>query len=43
MDADEILVLQDGKVSETGTHETLIRNPNSLYSKLWTAQNHNNI
>lgn len=42
MDADEILVLQNGRVSESGTHETLIRNPDSLYSKLWTAQNRNN-
>ncbi|GJQ70213.1 ABCB7 [Trypoxylus dichotomus] len=41
MDADEILVLQNGKVSESGTHQTLIQNPNSLYSKLWIAQNHN--
>ncbi|KAK9746928.1 ABC transporter [Popillia japonica] len=40
MDADEILVLQNGKVTESGTHETLIKNGNSLYSKLWAAQHH---
>lgn len=40
MDADEILVLDNGRVSERGTHSTLIKNPNSLYSKLWEAQNH---
>lgn len=39
MDADEIIVLEDGKVSERGTHTTLIQNPNSLYYKLWQAQN----
>ncbi|KRT84924.1 ABC transporter ATP-binding protein [Oryctes borbonicus] len=41
MDADEILVLENGQVSESGTHQTLIQNPNSLYNKLWIAQNHN--
>jgi ATP-binding cassette subfamily B (MDR/TAP) protein 7 len=40
MDADEILVLENGRVSETGSHEILLQNPNSLYSKLWKAQNH---
>ncbi|KAJ3654714.1 hypothetical protein Zmor_013885 [Zophobas morio] len=42
MDADEILVLENGKVSEKGTHATLIQNPDSLYFKLWKAQNHEN-
>lgn len=40
MDADEILVLENGKVSERGTHVSLIQNPSSLYYKLWKAQNH---
>ncbi|XP_049822475.1 iron-sulfur clusters transporter ABCB7, mitochondrial [Aethina tumida] len=39
MDADQIFVLEHGQISETGTHETLISNPNSLYSKLWCTQN----
>lgn len=39
MDADEILVLQDGRVFERGTHNELIRNPESLYYRLWHAQN----
>lgn len=39
MDADEILVLQNGRVSERGTHTTLIRNPETLYYRLWHAQN----
>ncbi|KAL3282588.1 hypothetical protein HHI36_005764 [Cryptolaemus montrouzieri] len=39
MDADEILVLQEGKVIESGTHSNLIKIPQSLYSKLWNVQN----
>lgn len=38
MDADEILVLDGGKLAEQGTHSDLISTPNSLYSKLWEAQ-----
>ncbi|KAK4879524.1 hypothetical protein RN001_007670 [Aquatica leii] len=38
MDADEIIVLENGRVSERGTHSTLLQNPDSLYSKLWYAQ-----
>ncbi|KAJ8731711.1 hypothetical protein PYW08_014441 [Mythimna loreyi] len=37
-DADEILVLERGAVSERGTHAQLVNNPNSLYSKLWDKQ-----
>ncbi|XP_018578996.1 ATP-binding cassette sub-family B member 7, mitochondrial isoform X2 [Anoplophora glabripennis] len=40
MDADEIFVLENGKVSEQGSHFTLLQNPNSLYWKLWNTQNH---
>lgn len=39
MDADQIFVLEDGKISEIGTHETLLNNPNSLYARLWRVQN----
>lgn len=39
MDADEILVLKDGKVAESGDHFTLLKNPKSLYSQLWNVQN----
>ncbi|XP_044751812.1 iron-sulfur clusters transporter ABCB7, mitochondrial [Coccinella septempunctata] len=39
MDADEILVIQGGKVVERGSHSNLIRLPQSLYSKLWKVQN----
>ncbi|RZC34840.1 ATP-binding cassette sub-family B member 7, mitochondrial, partial [Asbolus verrucosus] len=41
MEADKILVLENGQVSEAGTHSTLIQNMDSLYSKLWRAQNQN--
>nr|ASS36017.1 ABCB7 [Samia ricini] len=38
-DADEILVLENGSISERGKHEDLVRNPESLYSRLWQKQN----
>ncbi|XP_075970967.1 ATP binding cassette subfamily B member 7 isoform X2 [Anticarsia gemmatalis] len=38
-DADEILVLERGNISERGTHQQLIANPQSLYSRLWEKQN----
>lgn len=38
MDADDILVLDQGKLIERGTHESLLSTPNSLYSRLWETQ-----
>ncbi|XP_072940337.1 iron-sulfur clusters transporter ABCB7, mitochondrial isoform X2 [Epargyreus clarus] len=38
-DADEILVLEHGSISERGKHADLVANPNSLYSRLWEKQN----
>ncbi|XP_026825274.1 ATP-binding cassette sub-family B member 7, mitochondrial [Ooceraea biroi] len=38
MDADDILVLDQGNLIERGTHESLLATPNSLYSKLWETQ-----
>ena len=38
VDADEILVLEGGKVVERGNHYQLITNPSSLYTDLWTKQ-----
>jgi ABC-type multidrug transport system fused ATPase/permease subunit len=38
MDADEILVLDKGRVAESGTHSQLISNPRSIYSRMWDIQ-----
>lgn len=38
MDADEILVLDQGRLIERGTHDSLLSTPNSLYNKLWNVQ-----
>lgn len=38
VDADEIIVLDKGKVAEQGTHFGLLDNPGSLYSELWHTQ-----
>ena len=38
VDADEILVLEGGRVIERGSHAQLISNPSSLYTDLWTKQ-----
>lgn len=46
VDADEIIVLDQGKVAERGTHHGLLANPGSIYSEMWhtqsnRVQNHN--
>lgn len=38
MDADEILVLDKGRVAESGTHNQLLAHPKSIYSKMWDIQ-----
>ncbi|XP_031567457.1 ATP-binding cassette sub-family B member 7, mitochondrial-like [Actinia tenebrosa] len=38
IDADEILVLEDGKIREKGNHYSLITDPNTLYAHLWHKQ-----
>lgn len=35
---DRIIVLDDGKIAEEGTHDELLKNKNSLYKKLWELQ-----
>ncbi|XP_026214299.1 LOW QUALITY PROTEIN: ATP-binding cassette sub-family B member 7, mitochondrial [Anabas testudineus] len=39
VDADEIIVLNEGKVAERGNHHTLLSTPGSLYADLWNTQN----
>lgn len=36
--ANNIIVLDNGSVLESGSHEGLLSNPNSEYSKLWAMQ-----
>ncbi|XP_006775478.1 PREDICTED: ATP-binding cassette sub-family B member 7, mitochondrial [Myotis davidii] len=38
VDADEIIVLDKGKVAERGTHHGLLANPSSIYSEMWHTQ-----
>ncbi|XP_005641568.1 iron-sulfur clusters transporter ABCB7, mitochondrial isoform X4 [Canis lupus baileyi] len=47
VDADEIIVLDQGKIAERGTHHGLLANPGSIYSEMWhtqssRVQNHGN-
>jgi len=35
---DRIVVLDEGKIVEEGTHHELIRQKNSLYERLWGLQ-----
>lgn len=41
-DADQILVLDQGKILERGTHKELLSKPSSLYSHLWNQQQDSN-
>ncbi|XP_024411045.1 iron-sulfur clusters transporter ABCB7, mitochondrial [Desmodus rotundus] len=38
VDADEIIVLDQGKVAERGTHHGLLAKPGSIYSEMWHTQ-----
>ncbi|XP_038603627.1 ATP-binding cassette sub-family B member 7, mitochondrial [Tachyglossus aculeatus] len=38
VDADEIIVLDQGKIAERGTHSVLLAKPGSIYSEMWHAQ-----
>ncbi|MBX9765575.1 ABC transporter ATP-binding protein/permease [Patescibacteria group bacterium] len=35
---DRIIVVNEGKIEEDGSHEELLKNPESLYRKLWELQ-----
>ena len=39
VDADLIMVLENGKIAEQGNHFELLADPKSLYSDLWKKQN----
>ena len=36
--AGQIIVVNDGQVIESGTHEELLKNPNGAYTALYNAQ-----
>lgn len=38
MRADKIVVMEKGKIKEVGTHESLLKDKNSLYSHFWNLQ-----
>jgi ATP-binding cassette subfamily B protein len=35
---DRIIVVDGGKITEDGSHDALLTNPESLYKKLWELQ-----
>lgn len=35
---DRIIVMDEGKIAEIGTHQSLLGNPNSIYAKMWNAE-----
>lgn len=39
IDADQILVLQNGRIAESGNHFELMCRPDGLYKELWEKQN----
>lgn len=38
-DADKIIILKNGKISECGTHEELLKNKNGYYTEIYNLQN----
>ncbi|MGN0587724.1 MAG: ABC transporter ATP-binding protein [Oscillospiraceae bacterium] len=37
--ADKIIILKDGKISECGTHDELLKNPDGYYTEIYRLQN----
>lgn len=40
-DADKIIILKDGKISEMGTHDELLKNKNGYYTEIYNLQQGN--
>ena len=38
MDADDILVLKEGRIAERGTHARLLTVPDGIYADMWHKQ-----
>jgi ABC-type multidrug transport system fused ATPase/permease subunit len=38
MRADRIVVMEDGKIAEVGSHDELLKNTKGIYHKLWSLQ-----
>ena len=43
VDAEEIIVLEEGRVRERGNHHTLLKDTNTMYSYLWSKQHETQI
>ena len=37
-DADELVVIENGRIAEKGTHKELLERENGVYNKLYTLQ-----
>ena len=37
--ADRIMIIQDGKITQFGTHDELIKDKNGYYYEIYTLQN----
>ena len=42
VNCDQILVLDNGRVAEVGTHQELLNRAGSLYTQLWNSQHSSN-
>jgi ABC-type transport system involved in Fe-S cluster assembly fused permease/ATPase subunit len=42
IDADEILVVHDGKIVERGSHQELLTHTDNLYYRMWVREKESN-